>query len=388
MNIAYFFHENDCVRVPCFNRNGLSFSQFGGVWDTVYNGYNFKPDLNPEIFRNRVDVICDIKPDENGNCMVHVHGFLEYPWECKYNPAPAKKLPDESANQCFSFPKERPLAEKLSALWISKMEEELRSRKYSLKTRNMYVYYNRLLCRSIQKIPEYIKQNDITWFLAQMEKTKNYSASSINMAISAIKFFFKYVMKSGIVNDQKRPDNNKSLPMILSKEEITKILSLEKNPKHRLLLMLVYSSGLRVSEAVALKKEHIDLSRQVIYINLGKGRKNRYTMLSERASDFIKEYYEFYGIEKWIFPGQKLNDHLSIRSAQYIFNKAVLRAGIEKNVSIHGLRHTFATHLLESGTDIRYIQSLLGHANLRTTERYTHVAKRNVLKIKSPLDDL
>jgi site-specific recombinase XerD len=152
--------------------------------------------------------------------------------------------------------------------------------------------------------------------------------------------------------------------------------------------MLVYSSCLRVSEVVALKKEHIDLSRKVIYIRLGKGRKDRNTLLSEKAAMFIEEYYNFFNIDKWLFPGQPATHHLTIRSAQNIFDKAVRRAGIEKKITIHGLRHTFATHLLESGTDIRYIQTLLGHANLRTTERYTHVAKRSVLNIKSPLDTI
>jgi site-specific recombinase XerD len=163
---------------------------------------------------------------------------------------------------------------------------------------------------------------------------------------------------------------------------------MEKNPKHRLLLMLVYSSGLRVSEVVALKKEHIDLSRKVIHVRLGKGRKDRCTLLSEKAAQFIGEYCAYFDIETWLFPGQREARPLTIRSAQHIFDKAVRCAGIAKKVSIHSFRHSFATHLLESGTDIRYIQTLLGHSNIRTTERYTHVACRNVLSIKSPLDTM
>jgi len=221
-----------------------------------------------------------------------------------------------------------------------------------------------------------------------MEKDKKYSASAMNLAISAIKFLFRNVLKNDSIEDKHRPHHDGRLPMILSKEEISKIFSLEKNPKHRLLLMLVYSSGLRVSEVVALKKEHIDLSRKVIYIRLGKGRKDRSTLLSEKVSQYIVDYYRYYNIDKWVFPGQPASKHLSIRSAQSIFNKAVRRAAIPKEISIHGLRHTFATHLLESGTDIRYIQALLGHSNLRTTERYTHVARRSVLSIKSPLDTI
>jgi site-specific recombinase XerD len=166
------------------------------------------------------------------------------------------------------------------------------------------------------------------------------------------------------------------------------MLEMEGNLKHRLLLMLVYSSGLRVSEAVTLRKEHIDLSRKVVYVKTGKGRKDRCTILSEKVAMFLGEYCNAFDIGAWLFPGQSASHHLSIRSAQRIFEKASLRAGIIKKTSIHGLRHTFATHLLENGTDIRYIQSLLGHSSLRTTERYAHVARSNVLSVQSPLDTI
>jgi len=165
-----------------------------------------------------------------------------------------------------------------------------------------------------------------------------------------------------------------------------KILNAEKNLKHRFLLTLVYSSGLRVSEVVALKKEHIDLSRKVIYIKRGKGRKDRCTLLSEKAARLFAEYCKITEIKNWLFPGQPATSPLSIRSAQKIFEKATHQADIHKEVSIHSLRHTFATHLLENGTDIRYIQNLLGHSSLRTTERYTHIAKGSILNIISPLD--
>jgi site-specific recombinase XerD len=161
---------------------------------------------------------------------------------------------------------------------------------------------------------------------------------------------------------------------------------MEKNPKHRLLLMLTYSSGLRVSEVVALKKEHIDVKRKTILIRDGKGRRDRYTLLSDRAAQFIGDYCAIHNIEGWLFPGIPVQHHLSVRSAQNIFDKALHNAEIQKAISIHSLRHTFATHLLESGTDIKYIQELLGHSSLKTTQRYTHVARRSLLRIQSPLD--
>jgi site-specific recombinase XerD len=336
---------------------------------------------------------------------LQILGFWERPWpkanyscqvkqvaisdsaSVRENPIPPKE-PSRSSPMSFTILGPPPPPEILSEHWRNKLEAELRSRKYSPRTLRAYIYYNCLFCRIQQKTPEKIQADDLTQFLATLEKDKEYSASSMNLALSAIKFFYKNVFKNESISEQRRPRHDERLPLVLSKEEVTKIFSMEKNPKHRLLLMLVYSSGLRVSEVVALKREHIDLSRKVIYIRQGKGRKDRSTILSEKAAQFITEYCAFYGIQNWLFPGQAPARPLTIRSAQHIVDKAVHHAEIPKKISIHSLRHTFATHLLENGTDIRYIQALLGHANLRTTERYTHVARRSLLNIKSPLDTI
>jgi site-specific recombinase XerD len=240
----------------------------------------------------------------------------------------------------------------------------------------------------MQKTPEQMNSADIKNYLAYLDGTRDLAASSMNLAISALKFFYRNVIKRDIIDEQHRPRQDKKLPGVLSRTEVKHLLDNELNPKHRLLLMLVYSSGLRVSEVVALKKNHIDFSRKTILISSGKGRKDRYTLLSDRAADFLEEYCSMYKISTWIFPGQNPAQHLSIRTAQTVFENALNKAQITKSASIHSLRHTFATHLLESGTDIRYIQDLLGHSSLRTTERYTHVARRSVLRIQSPLDKL
>jgi site-specific recombinase XerD len=244
-----------------------------------------------------------------------------------------------------------------------------------------------VLCRTLQKTPPELTPSDVTRFLAVMEK-QGYSASAMNLAVSSFKFFFRNVLGNDDVKQQCRPKQDKILPPILSKYEIKKILDTEKNPKHRLLLTLAYSSGLRVSEVVALRKGHIDISRKTVYIKAGKGRKDRCTVLSEKAALLTGEYCENNDIKTWLFPGQPTSSHLSIRSAQRIFEKAAHNAGIIKQTSIHSLRHTFATHLLENGTDIRYIQTLLGHTSIRTTERYARVAIRNVLSVQSPLDTI
>jgi site-specific recombinase XerD len=279
------------------------------------------------------------------------------------------------------------LPETFSSFWLEQLMTELHARKYSKRTMISYVRYNRLFCRRIQKTPEEVSACDIRKFISDMDRIYHHSASSMNLAISALKFFYHVVMRKYVAEEQHRPLHDKYLPQVLSKGEVQRMLDLEKNPKHRLLLMMAYSSGLRVSEVVMLKKEHIDFDRMVILIRGGKGRKDRFTILSGRAAKFIKEYCALYTIENWLFPGGHSMKHISIRSAQNIFEKAMAHAEINKDLSIHSLRHTFATHLLESGTDVKYIQELLGHASLKTTQRYTHVARRHLLKIQSPLDD-
>jgi site-specific recombinase XerD len=248
----------------------------------------------------------------------------------------------------------------------------------------MYIHFNKALCRWLQKTPLEVTDRDIKDYLAHLDRDREFSSSSMNLALSAIRFFYNETLQRNMALDQFRPSNGKRLPEVLARSEVQRLLDLERNPKHRLLLMITYSSGLRVSEVVSLKKIDIDFSRRTILIRNSKRRKDRYTLLSERAADFIREYCGLFDVDNWLFPGHK--GHISIRAAQHIFDKALRNAHIEKNVSIHSLRHTFATHLLESGTDIRYIQGLLGHANISTTERYAHVARRALLRIRSPLD--
>jgi site-specific recombinase XerD len=374
MEVIYFFCGAAAIRIPYYRYDRKLYCMLiaqGAIWDALRHEFVIKYNPGTEqlskLSRSLPPDVPGVWVKENSD-EIKTTGFFGRPWQEKTNLI------------------ERPAPEKLNEYWQKKLETELRSRKYSLCTLRSYIYYNRLLCRTLQKPPEEIHAEDVNLFLAELDKNKEYSASSMNLAISAIKFFYKEVLKNDRIGEQHRPRHDKRFPMVLSKQEIVEVLKLEKNPKHRLLLMLAYSSGLRVSEVVALKKEHIDLSRKVIYVMGGKGRKDRCTLLSEKAAAFIREYYDVFNIQTWLFPGQPTTHPLTIRSAQKIFDKAIQRAKIDKDISIHSLRHSFATHLLESGTDIRYIQSLLGHASVRTTERYTHIARRSVLSIQSPLD--
>jgi site-specific recombinase XerD len=439
---VYVFYESGGIRVPFWDFDNMLFQRFrntgAGVWDRKGRQYIISPgEAAPPgmdagvIFKHILSGLPYVEVGKSPECPIQVSGFFKNPFSESGSPdfqtpnntafdAGPRTL-ETAARASNNIPhaldtalpvsnnagvsnnttpvltdakcleESLALPERFSDFWRKNLEIELRSRKYSPRTIRSYVYYNRVLCRTLQKTPEAINTEDIKHYLAYLDKERDLSTSSMNLAISAFKFFYGCVLKKNIAREQRRPRQDKRLPAVLAKSEIKLLLDCEKNPKHRLLLMLAYSSGLRVSEVIALRRDHIDLARKTVLIHLGKGRKDRYTLLSDRAAAFIKDYCAVYavGIDSWLFPGQGASRHLSIRSAQNIFDKALVKAGIQKpGLSIHSLRHTFATHLMENGTDIKYIQALLGHASLRTTARYTHVARRDVLKIQSPLDNL
>ncbi len=265
---------------------------------------------------------------------------------------------------------------------------EMRTRKYSRKTIESYLYYNREFLAFCGKTAAAVDRDDLVNFLSYLENERKYGAAGINLALSALKFHFVKVLGKQFVLDKKRPKKDKILPKVLNRDEIAKILGAQLCLKHRVLLGITYSAGLRVSEVVRLKQEDIDTQRKVIHVRRAKGRKDRYTLLSEKVIHLLKDYLERYKPKSWLFEGQNRRLPLSIRTAEKVFEQACSKAGIVKDVSIHSLRHSFATHLLESGTDVRYIQVLLGHAHMKTTEIYTHVAALEFLRIASPLDSI
>jgi site-specific recombinase XerD len=224
--------------------------------------------------------------------------------------------------------------------------------------------------------------------LLYLAEEKQSATSTLNQAINALKFYYGTMLKKKFLYEIKRPRKDKKLPVVLSKEEVAKILSSVDNIKHKAILMLIYSAGLRVGEVVKLKIEDIDSKRMLIHIKGSKGRKDRYTMLSETALDILRRYWREYKPEKWLFEGARAGRYLSTRTVEKILEHACEKANIRKDVSVHTLRHSFATHLLEGGTDLRYIQELLGHKDSKTTEIYTHVSTKSIGKIKSPLDSL
>ena len=238
-----------------------------------------------------------------------------------------------------------------------------------------------------------IDDRKIIAFCQYLVIDRKVSASHQNRAINSIKFYYEKVLggKRKLYTLQ-RPSKERQLPVVLNSNEITRIFAQLKNLKHRTILMLIYSAGLRISEAINLKTKDIDLKRMQIRIEQSKGKKDRYTLLSQKMLVFLREYYTQYKPLNYLFEGQDSPTY-STKSIQLVLKRACEQAGIKKHVTVHTLRHSFATgpthrHLLENGTDLRYIQLLLGHESSKTTEVYTHVTTKGFDQIKSPLDDL
>lgn len=275
-----------------------------------------------------------------------------------------------------------------TSLFMGHLKRELTSRKYSQKTIKSYTHNNNEFLSFSKKNPHEVSNDDIRDYLYYLVNNRNVSASTLNTTISALKFYYGEVLKRNFVYQIKRPKKDKNLPAVLNQDEVTQILFAVPNIKHKAVLMLIYSAGLRIGEVVKLKIEDIDSQRKLIHIKGGKGRKDRYTILSDVALETLRRYLNEYKPENWVFPGAKPGRHISTRTVQAIFEQACAKVGITKDVSAHSLRHSFATHLLESGVDLRYIQELLGHKSSKTTEIYTHVSNKDLSKIKSPLDNL
>jgi len=223
----------------------------------------------------------------------------------------------------------------------------------------------------------------------RIRRREKLSRAYRNQAVSAIKFLYKEVLDlPERVSELPYLRKEHTLPVVLSREEVQRLLNAVTNLKHRAILMVIYSAGLRVGEAVRLKVADIDSDRGMIFVRGGKGRKDRYTLLSDTALQTLRAYWKKYRPKKWLFPGARPGRHITARTIQKVFERARDAAKIRKDATVHTLRHSFATHLLEEGVDVRYIKELLGHKRMETTMVYTHVSARNLAHIRSPLDSL
>lgn len=270
--------------------------------------------------------------------------------------------------------------------FLKKVETELKISKNSVYTIRNYLFFNSALLDFTKKPPEQLVTDDIKAYMA--EKLSDKAASSVILFLAAIKYAYSNILKKDITASIKRPKKDKKLPSVLSKEEIKKLFSVLDNKKSKLMISLVYASGFRVSELVNLKVSDLYFAEKIGHIRQAKGRKDRIFNIPSFLFEDLKKQSELQrkNHKDFLFTGPK--GRLSERNIQKMVKTAARKAEIEKQVHPHTLRHSFATHLLESGTDIRKIQELLGHADLSTTQIYTHISTEELKKIKSPIDNL
>jgi len=236
---------------------------------------------------------------------------------------------------------------------------------------------------------EQITNEDVIAFNNDYILKNKLSSSFQNQVVNAVKLFYRQIQGATInVELVHRPKREKLLPNVLSKEEIKQILNAPTNVKHKTMLSLIYACGLRRSELLNLKPNDIDSNRGVINIRQSKGKKDRIAPLSEKILVMLREYYKGFKPTTWLFEGQEIGNPYSEKSLESVLKQALAKCKITKPVSLHWLRHSYATHLLENGTDLRFIQEILGHKSSKTTEIYTHVSTKSLQKIKSPFDDL
>lgn len=283
--------------------------------------------------------------------------------------------------------------EKISQINKEKISEFtlwLKHKRYSNNTIKTYIEALKRFIYFIEPKPiELITNDDFIIFVNDYIIKNFYSFSYQNQVINAIKLFFKEIVKSEVdVNNIKRPRREHKLPNVLSKEEVKAIIDAPKNLKHRTMLSLIYACGLRRSELLNLKITDIESKRNLLLVKNSKGNKDRIVPISDKIIIMLREYYKAYRPKIWLFEGQNIGERYSEESLAKVLKQACKKAKITKPVTLHWLRHSYATHLLESGTDLRYIQELLGHKSSRTTEIYTHVTEKSIQKIKSPFDDL
>ena len=273
---------------------------------------------------------------------------------------------------------------------INQFNYWLKSKRYSGSTIGTYMDSIQTFLRyySTKNLSE-ITNEDLIIFNNEYILANHYSASYQNQIVNAVKLFFRNIENKQLHPELiHRPKTQKLLPNVLSKEEIKLILNAHSNIKHKAMLSLIYSCGLRCGEMLRLKPEHIDSKRNILIIKQSKGSKDRITPLSNKIILMLRDYYHLHKPKEWLFEGQKQGEPYDERSLQNVLKQAIVKCQIKKPVSLHWLRHSYATHLLENGTDLRYIQEILGHSSSKTTEIYTHVSTKNIQKIISPFDYL
>jgi len=282
---------------------------------------------------------------------------------------------------------------------LERVRQGLLLRGYSPRTRKVYLGHLRRFMEwrtgrdacayDVESILEEDAEAIVQSYLVHLAADRDVSRSYHNQVVSALRFLFETVLeRPRLAVRIPRPKKKEKLPEVLSPAEVARVLEKPRNLKHRALLVLLYSAGLRVGELVRLRPEDLDEDRRLVRVRGGKGGKDRNTLLARRALEVVRRYRAAYPTGRWLFPGSRRDRHLTTRSVQRVVARAAEAAGIRKRVTPHTLRHSFATHLLEGGTNLRIIQELLGHRSARTTQVYTHVAQSTLQAVRSPVDNL
>jgi len=334
----------------------------GRKWDPKHRSwYFFEKQFDLPLFKEKLSQLAKI--DSSGIPMSSEISMLDYPRQKK------KEQMDEY----------------LPPRYLEKLIEK----RYSPNTIKTYVSYFRSFAKVFQDTPlESLCTQQINNYLRELIHNQGISPSQQNQRISAIKFYYEQVLgRKKAYYQLSRPKKERKLPNILTVEEVELLLKQCKNLKHKCILMTLYSGGLRRSELINLKIKDIDSERMLIRISQSKGNKDRYTLLSEKLVTLLRTYYKWYKPKYWLFEGQGGGQY-SATSIANILKKALKDSHLDKHATPHTLRHSFATHLLEQGINLRYIQEILGHSSTKTTEIYTHVSSRQLTKIQNPLDKL
>lgn len=268
------------------------------------------------------------------------------------------------------------------------MQRDMVLRNLSQKTQVMYHAAARALEKHFNKPPDQLNDDDVKTFLISLIRDRKLSQSTLKIHYSALRFLYETTLNKGwVISRIPYPKTTRAIPRVLNKDEIQRIFSAAATLKQKAMLMVTYSAGLRIGETARLKITDIDSTRMLIRVNKGKGNKDRHTLLSQVALETLRAYWKEYRPKNWLFPqDSRPEEHVPSDTIRMAFKRAKSVAGITKPASCHTLRHSFATHLLESGADLHHIQLLLGHSSIRTTTVYLHVSKKSLAKIVSPLD--
>ncbi|MEZ4888726.1 MAG: tyrosine-type recombinase/integrase [Chitinophagales bacterium] len=299
-----------------------------------------------------------------------------------YTAPPKKEKPKAKKKAKEKLPLKHPEA-------LIALEQQLMLKRYSFATIKSYKsHFSLFLLQYNDTKPEDISEQQIIEYILQQIEERKISESTQNSIINSIKFYYESVLNNPRkVYKIPRPKKPKQLPNVLSEQEVVELIRVVDNLKHKCILLLIYSAGLRRSEVINLKVKDIQKARNCVFVKGAKGKKDRYTLLSEKVLGYLREYYKQEKPVDWLFEGQ-YGGQYSPTSVQKIFTAAKLKSKVNSYATVHTLRHSFATHLLERGVDLRYIQKLLGHDSIKTTEIYTHITKKGMEKLQSPLDNL